>query len=828
MTTQQSSYVVNLVYSYSHRDSQHRASMERSLALLKTDGLLVDWSDQSILPGSSISAAIRRNMDNADIIVFLLSPDFIASEECMKEWRRAEQLAAENPQRFYIPIIVRDCAWKDLLTKDDPKALPQDGVPVVNFVSQDAAWQQVYEGIKAVVNELRNTFTAKPTFLAEMGRTDFISQQNINLKDIFVFLPLLCRSSRQNEPDRPADEITEPEELLRKKYTLIHGADRSGKTALSRHVLLILAEQSKPALYVDLNQVPRDAGHDFFRKTYYSQFHGDYSLWIQQQDKTLIMDNLSGRSGLIDLVVAAKEFFDRIIITLSSTVFYAFFRDESRLADFEELEIADLTQAQQETLIRKRLSLTSGNPSLTDAYVDRVEDRVNSIIIDNKVVPRYPFFVLCILQTYEAYMPAGLAITSYGHCYYALIVASLVRAGISRQDSDINACFNFAEHLAFETYQRTSRSGTTPLDFDDFVEQYRREYVISHAVINRLKHEEFGLIDPDGQFRTAYMHHFFLGRFLSKGSPTNRDIIQRMCAATYVPANYLTLLFTIHHTSDLEIIDDILLRTMCTLDDVQAAKLDSAENRRFQDIVSSLPKSILSAENVESERKREREARDYAAGRTGDKEEFDNDDGSEIQEWVNGIYRVWKNNEIMGQILRNKYGSITKQKIEEIIAIMADGGLRLVNLVLKDEDEIADMAHYVKAKNPDYDIQKIKRDLGWFSFVWTIINVEHIVKSINVPEVSASIRNVAERTGTPAYGMIGYFTLLDAALELTEKERTELARLLKKHPDPFVRGVLSIRTQHYMNTHRSKANVEQSICSLLGIKYLPRLVQGNR
>ena len=67
---------------------------------------------------------------------------------------------------------------------------------------------------------------------------------------------------------------------------------------------------------------------------------------------------------------------------------------------------------------------------------------------------------------------------------------------------------------------------------------------------------------------------------------------------------------------------------------------------------------------------------------------------------------MWKNNEIMGQILRNKYGSITKQKIEEIIDIVADGGLRLVNFVLKDKDEISDMAHYVKAKNPDYDIQK--------------------------------------------------------------------------------------------------------------------------
>ena len=373
-------------------------------------------------------------------------------------------------------------------------------------------------------------------------------------------------------------------------------------------------------------------------------------------------------------------------------------------AAFEELEIADLTQTQQETLIRKRLSLTSGSPNLTDGYVDRVEDRVNSIIIDNKIVPRYPFFVLCILQTYEAYMPAGLAITSYGHCYYALIVASLVRAGVSRQDSDINACFNFAEHLAFETYQRTSRNEATPLDFNDFVEQYRREYVISNAVINRLKHEEFGLIDPCGQFQTEYMRHFFLGRFLSKGGHTNRDIIQRMCDATYVPANYLTLLFTIHHTSDLEIIDDILLRTLCTLDDVKAAKLDRAETRRFQDIVSSLPKSILSAESVESERKRERGARDDATARLGDEGEFNgefNDDGgSEVQEAVNGIYRVLKNNEIMGQILRNKYGSLTKQKIEEIIGIMADGGLRLVNFVLEDEDEIAEMAHYVKAKNP--------------------------------------------------------------------------------------------------------------------------------
>ena len=162
MSTQNAGYTLDLFYSYSHRDSRHKESMEKALSLLRRSGRLIDWSDQSILPGRSISNVVQGKMDNADIIVFLLSPDFIASEECMKEWKRAEQLAHDNPLLFRIPIIVRDCAWKDLLVYDDLKALPDDGISVSSFPDQDVAWQQVYEGMKVVVEELRNTFTPKP------------------------------------------------------------------------------------------------------------------------------------------------------------------------------------------------------------------------------------------------------------------------------------------------------------------------------------------------------------------------------------------------------------------------------------------------------------------------------------------------------------------------------------------------------------------------------------------------------------------------------------------------------------------------------------------
>ena len=822
MTTQ-ADQTIKLFYSYSHRDTRYRQAMETSLALLKSQGLLKDWSDSAILPGQNISAEVRANMGSADIIAFLVSPDFIESTECMKEWKYASQLAEDHSLLVRIPIIVRDCAWLDLLGDDDIKALPDDGVPVATFGSQDTAWLQVYEGVKSVIQELRNTFTLRSQSQADMERTDFISEEHIKLQDLFMFLPLICRGFQNDDLNTPETIITEQSELLDKKYVLIHGSDRSGKTALGRHVFLTLAEELKPVLHVDLSETRPQASEHLFRELYQSQFHGDYSLWREKADKTLVVDNLTGHPSSVDFLVEAMEVFDRIIVTTPTTVFHSFYMDESRLADFEELQIAPLTQIQQEDLIRRRLSLTSGNARMSDGDIDKIEDRVNSIIIDDRVVPRYPFFVLCILQTYEGYMPSGMAITSYGHCYYALIVASLVRAGISQQDTDINTCFNFAEHLAHQTYMHATKQ-TEPFSFEQFVQKYREEFIVPNSIINRLKHEEFGLLDSEGQFRTPYMYYFFLGRFLSKNTLDSRSTIERMCDATHVPSNYLTLLFTIHHTSDLETIDEILLRTMCTLDEVEPAKLDRDETRRFREIVSALPENILSDSSVAEERQREREFRDEAAVNLEDPEERTEDGDPEVQEAVNGIYRVLKNNEIIGQILRNKYGSMTIKKIEETIEIMADGGLRLVNLILKDEAEILEMAHYIKTKHPEYDVQDIRQDLRRFSFLWTMINVEHIVDAMNVREIRPAIDRVVGRMDTPAFDVIGYFTHLDGAPKITEEIRDDLVSLLRRHRDPFVKGVLSIRTQHYMNTHRSQATLEQSISASLGIKYLPRVV----
>ena len=74
MSSSQPRLRARLFYSYSHRDARHRAAMEKTLASLKRQAFLEDWSDEQIIPGQSISAALEAKLPESDIIAFLLSP----------------------------------------------------------------------------------------------------------------------------------------------------------------------------------------------------------------------------------------------------------------------------------------------------------------------------------------------------------------------------------------------------------------------------------------------------------------------------------------------------------------------------------------------------------------------------------------------------------------------------------------------------------------------------------------------------------------------------------------------------------------------------------
>ena len=811
---------VRLFYSYSHKDSKHRADMETMLGTLKRQGVLQVWADTAIAPGRSISKSVRQNLRDSDIVAFLLSPDFLDSEACRQEWDDAKALEESGHPIVRVPIILRDCPWQEHLDGDDIKALPTDGTPVTSYPTKDPPWLEVNNGIKTLVDELRATFTPKPGFLKAIDDSELPSSQPVSLDDIFVF-PNLATQPRQVTSQRyQEDVLVSAGDLLDLKRAVVHGQDKSGKTALAKHVARKLIDMNEPVLLVTMDTAAGQLGRNFLRNLYESQFQGDFDLWKQQDNKTLLVDDMTETPQVLSFIEKHLEEFDRIYLFTSSDIYHAFLMDDVRTASFQIASLKPFTHTQQETLIRKRLATLNREDALAAGFVDQAENHVNSVIISNRIVPRYPFYILAVLHIYDTVMPAPISITSYGHCYYIFIVASLSRAGIANTDEAINSCFNFAEQLALATFL-AKQQGDAGVDFAAFKQQYSANYFMETSLANRLTHKEYGIMTEAGEFKTAYMYYYFLGKLLAADSSLGEQHLPELAELSYKRDYHLTLLFAIHHATDNSIIDEILLYTMAEGDDVEVATLCQEETARFDSIVSALPTSVLSEQSVEEERAEARQRIERIENTHSD------DDSDEIAVGAGmNILHILKNNEILGQVLRNQHGRLQKDRVEEIVEVIAESSFRLVNVMLKDEDEIRRLALRIVAESPDIALDECIRLLTFFSFVWTVICVEQAVYAVSVPGIREAVYSVVARHNTPAYKILGYFCELDNAEELTTSERDSLKALYPERRTDFVGRVLSLRTQNYLNTHRSRPEIAQSICSILGIQYTPRRALG--
>ena len=813
-----SPFPMKLFYSYCHGDSSYKKDMEKTLKLLEDDGLK-QWSDRCILPGRHIDDTIKQNMRESSIVAFLISRGFLASAACKEEWNYAKQLS-KNGQVRMISIIVRECAWKDFDDMKEFMALPQDGKPVTQFNDKETAWHQIYEGIKGVINDIRITFTPKNEYISEISCIDFISQrkQDVTLDDLFVFPSIYSLGEKKTLIFEDVNQIID------KKHALIYGDGLSGKTALCVHIFLTLVKQEKPALLIDLKEIERKTPSEgIYKEIYKKQFHGDFSSWRKQKEITIILDNFSDQQKSMDHVMFAKQNFHNVVVAVSSDIYSAYWTNEPCLADFTNIKINLLSQVKQERLIRKWSELSNESESITDGRIDQIEKNINSIILNNKILPRYPFYILSILQTYEKFMPQNLGITSYGHCYYVIILAHLLKSGIREEDSEINACINFSCHLAFYIYKKGGDEAysLSEDEFDNFKTTYGKQFIIKNTIINRLQNQDYGII-KNRKFRNPYLYYYFLGKYLSDNSRAHRDVIEKMVHKSFVTTNCVTLIFIIHHSRDNDIIDEILLRTMTSLDDVKPATLNHQETKTFQEIVKAILEDVSSNNSVDYERQKVRKRRDLQDdGNTG----LDNDEES-IHESLKEIYRILKNNEILGQILRNKYGNLTKSKIKEIIEIVADGGLRIVKLFLLDEEQVNDFADFARQKSPELNIAQIRQTVQFLMFLGTVAIIDKTATAVNKPEIRSLVEEIVKTKSTPAYALIGYTAMLDSVEKFGDKENKYFGNLLVTHKsDKVIERIISLKTQDYMNTHTIKESIAQSMCSKLKIQYRKRLLR---
>jgi hypothetical protein len=152
---------LNLFYSYSSKDGALRDELETHLTLLRRQGFLSGWHDRRVEPGTEWERQIDQHLEAADIILLLVSADFIASEYCYDlEMTRALERHGAGTARV-IPVILRPCDWKTA-PFGKLQALPKDGKPVTKWGDRDEAFEDVARGLREVVKGLTSGLQNPP------------------------------------------------------------------------------------------------------------------------------------------------------------------------------------------------------------------------------------------------------------------------------------------------------------------------------------------------------------------------------------------------------------------------------------------------------------------------------------------------------------------------------------------------------------------------------------------------------------------------------------------------------------------------------------------
>jgi hypothetical protein len=142
-----------LFISYCHADEALKEDLLKHLTPLKRLNLISEWHDRKIVAGDKWGDEISKNLEEASIILLLVSIDFINSQYCYAiEMDKALERGAEKGC-VVIPIILRGCMWQHTPFAT-LQALPTDSKAVTSWPDRDQAFVNIAEGVKKAAEKL--------------------------------------------------------------------------------------------------------------------------------------------------------------------------------------------------------------------------------------------------------------------------------------------------------------------------------------------------------------------------------------------------------------------------------------------------------------------------------------------------------------------------------------------------------------------------------------------------------------------------------------------------------------------------------------------------
>lgn len=223
---------------YAQKEKTLRAALEAHLQPLKQQGLITTWHDGEIRAGAEWQSELRLHLQTADIILLLISSNFLASDNLYREGMLEALGRHERSEAVVIPILMRPVDW-EATSISKLRILPSNGRAVTEWSNRDAAFLDIAREVRAAVEGLlAASLLNRPDEASSARETSFVADKRAARRreegqvapTIFFFNAPFIDANEFYGRQRACNELLD--NAAKRASTSIVGPRRIGKTWL--------------------------------------------------------------------------------------------------------------------------------------------------------------------------------------------------------------------------------------------------------------------------------------------------------------------------------------------------------------------------------------------------------------------------------------------------------------------------------------------------------------------------------------------------------------------------------------------------------------------
>ncbi len=374
-------------------------------------------------------------------------------------------------------------------------------------------------------------------------------------------------------------------------------------------------------------------------------------------------------------------------------------------------------------------------------------------------------------------------------------------------------------------------------DFEVFYGKYRENYVAPEFETVRNKLLASNMLEEDsGSFHFGYKYvlYFLAAKKIAEmiEKPEGQTIVKNLYANLHKEKNANILVLITHHTKNYSFIEESILISMLPFENIAPITLEKHCDyyKLLEEIMKEIKQDVIEINRDPSEeRKKQLMLQDRLESKK--KQNADEESDSAVSETILPFIQAFRSIEIIGQIIKNRKGSLDKATLKEMLIELYYTGFRMISylgVMFKEaKDELAlHIEEKISKKDNIQDIErKVYKFLQFVSLQVCLGIFTKLVHSVGIKELREIYSDVAKELDTAAakivsFSINSYYGKIDI---------NELKQLCKEFKNNVVaQQILRARVKAYTYNNYVDYKDKQKIAAYLNMKISPAVGRENR